>query len=71
MWPAAAGRWHWTSAVEAGVLDPTPVIAGVVDGLRGGVEVADLAAGFHDAVIRATATAVTRARGGPISAPLG
>jgi hydrogenase maturation protein HypF len=45
--------------VDAGVLDPVPVIAGLVDGLRGGAEVADLAAGFHDAVIRATAAAVT------------
>jgi hydrogenase maturation protein HypF len=45
--------------VDGGVLDPAPLIAGLVDGLRGGVEVADLAAGFHDAVIRATATAVT------------
>jgi hydrogenase maturation protein HypF len=45
--------------VDAGVLDPVPVIAGLVDGLRGGAEVADLAAGFHDAVIRATVTAVT------------
>ncbi|MCV7178119.1 carbamoyltransferase HypF [Mycolicibacterium sphagni] len=45
--------------VEAGVLDPAPVIAGLVDGLRAGAEVADLAAGFHHAVIRATAVAVT------------
>jgi hydrogenase maturation protein HypF len=45
-------------AVAAGVLDPAPVIAGLVDGLRAGAEVADLAAGFHHAVIRATAAAV-------------
>ena len=55
-----------------GVLDPAPVIAGLVDGLRAGVDVADLAAGFHDAVIRATAAAVTEcARRGRISAPSG
>lgn len=39
------------------VMDPAPVIAGLVDGLRGGAEVADLAAGFHQAVVRATAEA--------------
>ncbi len=44
--------------VGAGVLDPAPVIAGLVSGLRAGREVADLAAGFHGAVVRATATAV-------------
>ncbi|BBY65987.1 carbamoyltransferase HypF [Mycolicibacterium helvum] len=43
--------------VADGVLDPLPVIAGIVEGLRGGTPVADLAAGFHHAVIRATATA--------------
>lgn len=43
--------------VAAGVLDPAPLIAGLVRGLRTGVEVADLASGFHDAVIRATAVA--------------
>ncbi|WP_227999953.1 carbamoyltransferase HypF [Mycolicibacterium sp. P1-5] len=48
---------------EAGVLDPAPVISGLVDGLRGGAEVTDLAAGFHDAVIRATARAVTECAG--------
>ena len=39
------------------VMDPAPVIAGLVEGLRGGAEVADLAAGFHSAVVRATAEA--------------
>ncbi len=43
--------------VAAGVLDPAPLIAGLVRGLRTGVVVADLASGFHDAVIRATAVA--------------
>lgn len=43
--------------VVAGVLDPVPVIQGVVDGLRSGVAVADMAAGFHSAVIRASAIA--------------
>ncbi len=44
-------------AVADGVLDPAPVIAGIAAGLRGGTARADLAAGFHQAVIRATATA--------------
>jgi hydrogenase maturation protein HypF len=44
-------------AVEAGVLDPAPVIVGLVDGIRAGAGPADLAAGFHGAVIRATAAA--------------
>ena len=45
-------------AVDGAVMDPAPVILGIVDGMRAGVELADLAAGFHQAVIRATATAV-------------
>ncbi len=44
--------------VSAGVLDPIPVIAGLADGVRAGVDAADLAAGFHQAVVRATAAAV-------------
>jgi hydrogenase maturation protein HypF len=40
------------------VLDPRPLIAGLVAGLRAGHDRADLAAGFHEAVIRATAAAV-------------
>ena len=44
-------------AVSAGVMDPAPVITGLVDGLRGGAEPADLAAGFHQAVVTATAEA--------------
>jgi hydrogenase maturation protein HypF len=44
-------------AVADGVLDPAPVIAGIAAGLRGGTARADLAAGFHQAVIRATASA--------------
>jgi hydrogenase maturation protein HypF len=40
--------------VRSGVLDPTPVIIGLVDGIRGGVATATLAAAFHDAVISAT-----------------
>jgi hydrogenase maturation protein HypF len=43
--------------VHNGVLEPIPVMHSLVAGLRGGAPVADLAAGFHDAVIRATATA--------------
>ena len=45
-------------AVDGGVIDPAPLIIGIVDGLRVGAELADLAVGFHQAVIRATATAV-------------
>ncbi|MGV0991248.1 MAG: carbamoyltransferase HypF [Mycobacterium sp.] len=40
-----------------GVMDPAPVIRGIVEGLRAGVAPADLAAGFHHAVVRATAEA--------------
>ena len=43
--------------VADGVLDPAPVIAGIVQGMRSGTALADLAAGFHQAVIRATAVA--------------
>ncbi len=43
--------------VADGVLDPAPVIAGVAAGLRAGTAREDLAAGFHQAVIRATAAA--------------
>lgn len=45
--------------VVGGVLDPAPVITGIVDGLRRGADPADLAAGFHRAVVAATASAVT------------
>jgi hydrogenase maturation protein HypF len=41
-----------------GLLNPAPLIAGTVDGLRAGTSPADLAAGFHQAVIRGTARAV-------------
>jgi hydrogenase maturation protein HypF len=44
-------------SVDAGVLDPAPVISGLVDGIRAGADPADLAAGFHEAVISATAAA--------------
>ena len=44
-------------SVADGVLDPAPVISGIVAGLRSGAARADLAAGFHHAVIRATAAA--------------
>jgi hydrogenase maturation protein HypF len=43
--------------VTAGLLDPAPLITGLVDGLRDGTDPADLAAGFHQAVVRATALA--------------
>ena len=41
--------------VGEGLMDPIPLIAGIVAGLRRGVGKADLAAGFHQAVVRATA----------------
>ncbi|CAN5498751.1 carbamoyltransferase HypF [soil metagenome] len=41
------------------VLDPVPVIAGLVTGLRAGVGRADLAASFHAAVVRATVWAAS------------
>ena len=44
--------------VRAGMLDPVPLIAGLVRGLRAGQTVADLAAGFHAAVVTATTAAV-------------
>lgn len=55
-------------AVAAGILDPAPVTVAIVDGLRRGDDPADLAAGFHQAVVDATATAVTeRAAGAGIT----
>jgi hydrogenase maturation protein HypF len=54
--------------VSAGVLDPIPVIGGLVAGLRAGTGTADLAAGFHQAVVRATTAAVVdRARATGVS----
>lgn len=44
-------------AVSGAVMDPAPVVIGLVDGLRAGSDRADLAAGFHQAVIRATSAA--------------
>ncbi|TPG36982.1 carbamoyltransferase HypF [Mycolicibacterium hodleri] len=41
-------------ALHEGVMDPTPVIVGLVDGIRAGVATATLAVAFHDAVVRAT-----------------
>ncbi|AEA28465.1 (NiFe) hydrogenase maturation protein HypF [Pseudonocardia dioxanivorans CB1190] len=41
-----------------GVLDPTPLVLGLVMGLRAGIPVAALAAGMHEAVAEATAVAV-------------
>ncbi|BBY21860.1 carbamoyltransferase [Mycobacterium stomatepiae] len=50
--------------VTAGVLDPVPLITELVRGLRSGTPTADLAAGFHAAVVRATAQAVYRVAAG-------
>jgi hydrogenase maturation protein HypF len=49
--------------MDAGLLDPMPVMAGIVDGLRSGAEIADLAAAFHDAVVRATVAAAASCAG--------
>jgi hydrogenase maturation protein HypF len=43
--------------IRSGVLDPAPVIVGLIEGFRAGAAVVDLAAAFHDAVIRATIAA--------------
>ncbi|BDB41807.1 hypothetical protein IWGMT90018_22530 [Mycobacterium kiyosense] len=51
-------------AVTAGVLDPRPLVAELVAGLRAGVAPADLAAGFHTAVIAATVRAIEQAAAG-------
>lgn len=40
-----------------GVLDPVPMIRGLVSGMQAGIPGRELAAGFHAAVIEATATA--------------
>ncbi|WP_253847281.1 carbamoyltransferase HypF [Mycobacterium gordonae] len=50
--------------VSAGVLDAAPLIVELVSLLRSGTPAADLAAGFHDAVIAATAQAVCQAAAG-------
>lgn len=50
--------------VAAGVLDPVPLIVGLVRGLGEGTSPADLAAGFHEAVIAATAQAVCQSAAG-------
>jgi hydrogenase maturation protein HypF len=44
-------------AVIGGLLDPAPAIAGIVAAQRAGTGPADLAAGFHAAVVRATVRA--------------
>jgi hydrogenase maturation protein HypF len=59
----AAGPVDLDFVVTDGLLDPAPVIAGIADGLRAGVASADLAAGFHAAVVRATARAVRHCAG--------
>ncbi len=38
---------------EDGSIDPTPVVRGVVDAVRAGVDTAAVALGFHDAVVEA------------------
>ncbi len=50
-------------AVTGGLLDPAPLIAALAQGVRDGAEPADLACGFHHAVIRATARAAAHCAG--------
>ncbi|WP_310768071.1 carbamoyltransferase HypF [Mycobacterium sp. Z3061] len=52
--------------LTAGVLDPVPLVAALVRGLRNGTPAADLAAGFHDAVIAATVQVVTQSAAGTV-----
>ncbi len=55
-------------AVADGVLDPAPLIVGLAEQSRAGVCPADLAAGFHAAVVRASAhAAATYARAAGIA----
>ncbi len=49
--------------VTDGLLDAAPVIAAMVARLRNGTSPADLAAGFHDAVVRGTARLVRHCAG--------
>ncbi|MGZ8802575.1 MAG: carbamoyltransferase HypF [Mycobacterium sp.] len=53
--------------ISGGVIDPAPVLAALVAGMRSGIAAADLAAAFHDAVVRATVrTAADAAAAGGI-----
>ena len=49
--------------VDGGLIDPAPVIGGIVEGLRAGADPAGLAAGFHHAVVRATVRAALNCAG--------
>ena len=54
---------HLDFAIDAdGQLDPAPVLRGLVDGLAAGIPPADLAAGFHGAVVRAIVATVDHIR---------
>lgn len=44
---------EYTFGLDDGLIDQRPVVRRLVEDLRGGVPVDDLAAGFHDAVVRA------------------
>nr|MCH9734938.1 Sua5/YciO/YrdC/YwlC family protein [Actinomycetes bacterium] len=47
--------------ISDGIINPVPVIAGLIDGMQSGIASADLAAAFHDAVVRATVRAAADA----------
>lgn len=46
--------------IRAGVMDPAPLLVGLVDGMRAGVGVAELAWAFHQAVIAVTVAVAAR-----------
>lgn len=63
-----ASRWPVQFGYSAMEFDPVPAVVGLVAGLRAGVRPADLAAAFHEAVVRATvrtASACARSAGIP------
>ncbi|MFI5040279.1 MAG: carbamoyltransferase HypF [Acidimicrobiales bacterium] len=57
----AAPRWSF-AVDDDNVVDPGPVVRGLVAGLSSGAEPADLALGFHDAVARAVLEVAARLR---------
>ncbi len=50
------------AAADHGTIDAAPVVRGLVDGLRSGVEVADLALAFHEAVVAVVVDIAVKAR---------
>ncbi len=52
------------STTDDGLIDAAPVIRGLVDGLRAGINIADLALAFHEAVVDIVVDIATKARTG-------